>query len=109
MRADFRSSRGPYSTRQGPRGCSLEGLEPRRVLSGNVGAATALIASPSATPAATPLATISYPGAVTVSANQITTEDDIIPRFVASPTVTNVKGGNWSDPKIWSSGRVPTT
>jgi PKD repeat protein len=32
-----------------------------------------------------------------------------IPNFGASPTITNVGSGNWSNPATWSLDRVPTT
>lgn len=49
-----------------------------------------------------------YSGGVSVSATKIFTETEIIPRFVAEPTITNVSSGDWSDPGVWSLGRVPT-
>lgn len=46
---------------------------------------------------------------VIVTATQVLTESETIPRFAAEPTITNTRGGDWSDPSIWSLGRVPTT
>lgn len=49
-----------------------------------------------------------YPGGVVVTDTQIITETEIIPRFVAQPTIMSVRSGNWSDSGTWSLGRVPT-
>jgi hypothetical protein len=49
-----------------------------------------------------------YPGGVMVTPTEIHTEHDVIPRFAADPTNMTVRSGNWSDPRVWSSGRVPT-
>lgn len=46
---------------------------------------------------------------VLVTATQIITASDTIPRFAAQPTITNLSGGDWSDPSIWSLARVPTS
>ena len=48
-------------------------------------------------------------GVVTVTATEIITHHDIIPRFAAVPTISAVRSGAWSDPSTWSAGRVPTT
>ncbi|MCE5269553.1 MAG: hypothetical protein LLG00_16880, partial [Planctomycetaceae bacterium] len=50
-----------------------------------------------------------YPGGVMVTPTEIHTHSDVIPRFAANPTATTLRSGNWSDPLIWSNGRVPTT
>ena len=42
-----------------------------------------------------------------VTPTQVITKGDTIPRFVADPTITNIRSGSWSDPTIWSLGRVP--
>jgi parallel beta-helix repeat protein len=34
-------------------------------------------------------------------------QHDTIPNFVQNPTITTVRSGNWSDPRIWSAQRVP--
>jgi hypothetical protein len=49
-----------------------------------------------------------FPGGMLITATEIITETEIIPRFVANPTISNIRSGNWSDPTIWSLGRVPT-
>ena len=49
-----------------------------------------------------------FPGGLLITATEIITETEIIPRFVANPTISNVRSGNWTDPTIWSLGRVPT-
>ena len=43
-----------------------------------------------------------------VTPTEIHTHHDVIPRFAADPTNMTVRSGNWSDPRVWSSGRVPT-
>ena len=48
-----------------------------------------------------------YPGGVTVTDTQILTESEIIPRFAANPTIIASRSGDWSNPAIWSAGRVP--
>jgi len=45
---------------------------------------------------------------ISISSTSITTPHDVIPRFVATPTDTVVKDGNWSDGSIWADGSVPT-
>src|SRR5690242_18485727 len=47
------------------------------------------------------------PGGVTVTPTSVITMTDVIPRFAANPTNTTVRSGNWTDPNIWSAGRVP--
>lgn len=37
----------------------------------------------------------------------IRTHHDKIPNFATAATICSVRGGNWSDPSIWSGGRVP--
>ncbi len=49
-----------------------------------------------------------FPGGLLVTSTQIITETDTIPRFAGQPTITTLRGGNWSDPSIWSLGRAPT-
>ena len=83
------------------RTCSYEVLETRIALSASTDAQAA------ATAAALPTGT--YSGGVTVTATSIITEEDTIPRFIGTPTVTTIKSGNWTDKTIWSTGRVPTT
>ncbi|RIK71931.1 MAG: hypothetical protein DCC68_26930, partial [Planctomycetota bacterium] len=34
-------------------------------------------------------------------------QHDKIPNFAQQPTISTVKSGNWSDPRIWSAKRVP--
>jgi len=46
-------------------------------------------------------------GDVMVTPTEIHTHQEIIPRFAANPTITAVRNGNWSDPRVWSAGRVP--
>ena len=49
-----------------------------------------------------------FPGGLLVTATEIITDTEIIPRFVANPTINNIRSGAWTDPSIWSAGRVPT-
>jgi hypothetical protein len=44
---------------------------------------------------------------VVVTATEVITHHDKIPRFGANPTIRAVTNGTWSDPRIWSLGRVP--
>jgi hypothetical protein len=32
---------------------------------------------------------------------------DVVPDFGAEPTIYSVASGNWSDPQVWSAGRIP--
>jgi hypothetical protein len=69
------------------------------------------VSAPLATPAATGApANIDgdYSGGVTVWPTMILTENEIIPRFVANPTVASVRSGAWNNPSTWSTGHVPT-
>jgi len=96
------------------RACACEPLEIRALLSvaGEVqpisseSTATAIVASPAAASMDDGMGGMDSMQA-TVTPTQIITESDTIPRFAAQPTITNVRGGNWSDPSIWSLGRVP--
>lgn len=49
-----------------------------------------------------------YSGGVSVTDTKVFTNSDVIPRFVAEPTISAVRSGLWSDPNMWSLGRVPT-
>ena len=42
-----------------------------------------------------------------VTATEIITHMDVIPRFAANPTISAIRSGNWNDPGVWSQGRVP--
>lgn len=87
-----------------------EPLEVRLALSATTGIET--LAEFADAPGAQPLnagATgTHYPGGVLVTDTEILTESEIIPRFVANPTITALHSGNWSDPTVWSLGRAPT-
>lgn len=70
----------------------------------------ALVADPSSsadTPIATPLQDASTMEGVTVTPTAIITAADTVPRFVTQPTAISVRSGDWSDPTVWSSGKVP--
>jgi hypothetical protein len=86
------------------RTCTCEALEARIALSGN-STQSALLSSPQLAPSTTE----SYSGGVLVTSTQIYTPYETIPRFVASPTISALRSGDWSDPSIWSQLRVPTT
>ena len=45
----------------------------------------------------------------TLNQPTITTPHDTIPNFAYAPTIGNKISGNWSDPKVWTENRVPTT
>ncbi len=45
--------------------------------------------------------------AVTVTATHVITNHDRVPRACASPTVVARRSGGWSQPTMWSTGRVP--
>ncbi|MEX1997856.1 MAG: G8 domain-containing protein, partial [Candidatus Andersenbacteria bacterium] len=49
------------------------------------------------------------PGELEVTATHVKAPSDTIPRFCASPTISSVKNGAWSDPTTWSLNRLPTT
>jgi len=87
---------------------SLEPLEVRAMLSATADSPLASPLQDQDVAAAQPLASVSYPGGVTVTDTQILTETEVIPRFAASPTNTNIRSGSWNDPTIWSAGHVPT-
>lgn len=46
-------------------------------------------------------------GAQTVTSTTVSTHDDTVPRFCASPTITSVRNGLWSDAATWSGNRLP--
>ncbi len=48
-----------------------------------------------------------YDGGVMITPTEIRTHQEIIPRFAANPTITALRTGSWSDPSLWSLGRVP--
>ncbi len=114
MGIDFLSTSTRRKSKLPIRSCSFEPLEHRIALSVSAGAdagsasTTGALIAAAAAPAASPLASVSYSGGVTVTNSQIITESDTIPRFVANPTITNIKSGSWTDPNTWSLGRVPT-
>jgi len=93
------------------RNCQLESLEARVVLSGSTSGALLGDAPQTVITGeyAHSAASVNYPGGVIVTDTQILTEHETIPRFVAQPTISTLRGGSWSDPSIWSLGRVPTT
>lgn len=103
MRSDFLHTSKSGKPQKRIRSCPFEALEHRIVLN------AAPIAAAAAAPGSAPLASVSYSGGVTVTSSQIITEDATIPRFEASPTITSVRSGNWTDSRTWSLGRVPTT
>ncbi len=83
------------------RQCHSEDLESRIAL-------TATAVAPSATDdLARPLAADMSQDGVTITATEIRTAMDIIPRFAANPTITAIRSGNWNDPSMWSAGRLP--
>jgi hypothetical protein len=47
---------------------------------------------------------LTVPGVATA---QITTPHDVIPDFCASPNISSIRSGSWSDPGTWSPARVP--
>jgi hypothetical protein len=95
-----------YRTRQS----ACEPLEQRIVLSIAAPAfpTADLLASATDEPVVSPQHGTVFPGGLLITATEIITETEIIPRFVANPTISNVRSGNWADPTIWSLGRVPT-
>jgi hypothetical protein len=113
MRDELQSISRDRKTRRSNRQCGYEPLENRIVLS-----ATALAGAPTplgpllpdAQVAGIPGGAVGVPShsVVTVTSSQIITESETIPRFVANPTITNIRSGNWTDPSIWSLARVPT-
>lgn len=90
-----------------------EPLEQRIALSVSPSDAPAVISDSALpdSPIATPLhaGEEHFSGGVTVTDTLITTQTELIPRFVANPTITNIRSGSWTDPTIWSAGRVPTS
>jgi hypothetical protein len=89
----------------------FEPLEQRIVLSiaSPASSAVDLLASAADEPIVSPQnETSMFPGGVLITATEIITDTEIIPRFAANPTISNLRSGNWTDPTIWSLGRVPT-
>jgi len=44
---------------------------------------------------------------IEVTATEIITAHDIVPRFAAQPTISAVRSGSWFDPTVWSLARLP--
>src|SRR6476619_6133764 len=102
----------PLRLRQGVQQCRLAGepLEQRLTLSVSPTSSTDDFSAPLATPAAAPSASSingTYSGGVSVLPTLIVTQNEVIPRFVANPTISSVRSGDWNDPATWSAGRVP--
>ena len=92
--------------------CGCELLESRIVLNSGAVLPALVAGAPSSTDEDTPsvvsaAAGVSYPGGVTVTATQIITQEEVIPRFAATPTITAARSGNWNDPTMWAQNRVP--
>ncbi len=93
--------------------CASEPLEPRVLLSASTN--TELGESPAQVAELNQLAgaddassdSTTYPGGITVTPSEIRTMTDVIPRFVAEPTVISVQSGGWANPNTWSTGSVP--
>lgn len=111
MNSEFFSFGRRSASRPAPRQARSEFLESRIAFT-----ATA-IAPETLEDIATPLAMdhdpheghVMYPGSVMVTPTEVHTHNEIIPRFAAQPTLRSVRSGNWDDPAVWSSGRVPRT